>query len=68
MSELLHLMFSVFNKSTCIHVGMNRVVKFKIGVVADQDKDSKVNEIPTDYYYYYYYIRRKRKVTHGSHY
>ena len=67
MSELLHLMFS---KSTCIHVGMNRVVKFKIGVVADQDKDSKVNEIQTDYYYYYYYyyIRRKRKVTHGSHY
>ena len=67
MSELLHLMFS---KSTCIYVGMNRLVKFKIGVVADQDKDSKVNEIQTDYYYYYYYyyIRRKRKVTHGSHY
>lgn len=43
------------------------MVKFKIGVVADQDKDSKVNEIQTDYYYYYY-IRRKRKVTHGSHY
>ena len=35
----------------CMHIGTNNIVKFKIGVVADQDKDSKVH-----YYYYYYYI------------